>query len=294
MILKTKQKEKSVMSSFMNMREAVNTSTPHSRSISSIYANTERMYSYHSQGVRAPTSTGESCVQLRQVVTSELAHKALRDLKCISSYDNKTNRDRFTACKKLWHEITFNQAHEPVDFNSFSEHSDAVNDLVNVALKRFGHELKLEGKQLISALFLRYNIPASGIKTQGWHTDNCTSWTMLTMLTDSEDPVKGWVGGNLDRSTYFSTKDMDFCLPECSLRTYNHHTYGSILFHNLGTFHRVTEMKPINKEGERTILQLGLSDDKNDKYFGSISNYIPTEEQEPMVVKTLGSDEVIF
>lgn len=121
-----------------------------------------------------------------------------------------------------------------------------IEELRIIVLERFAKELELTGKHHIWMNCVRYCLP-EGVEKDvvKWHTDLTESWTMVTMMTDSEGE-KGWTGGDilLAPSEMLERPKTDpVPVPIEDQKVAISHFYNSaIFFHNYKTVHTVSPL----------------------------------------------------
>lgn len=258
--------------------------------ISTIYGDTEKMYRHYSEGKPAPTFTGQACVSLPRIVDPLLVKDALNDIQSRKMIDRELNREHFWGKGGIWNEVEFDQQHQPRKLESFSEYAEPTQTVVQLALQRFGQELKLIGGQKIAASFIRYHIPTQGLNSFGWHIDQYASWTMITMLSDPDDPQTGWSGGDLYRSTFYSSYyPLGFIQPQESIQCYKYQQYNAILFHNFNVLHQVSAMFPRKHHADRIILKLALYDSQNEGMLDRKWRYIDTFDEQTLQLKIIAN-----
>jgi hypothetical protein len=263
--------------------------------VSSFYSSTDKLIDYISKG-RYKTS----CFQFSDIINPELANAAVASLKG-KFFDYGGNfkdrrRGHLYACNdggisRLYHKIKFDKNHVPELVGKDTNWPEAALQVVNIALKRFGQELKLVGTHDVGISFVKTRISQIGTGNFKWHTDRETSWTMRTLLSEPNDLEKGWTGGEISRSTYYLHSDrnskenrISIAQPKESVKVHVPVFGGSILFHNINAMHLDREMNP-RKEDTRTKcieLEINLKDGENKGFFET--PYIVTGEEVPMDV----------
>jgi hypothetical protein len=260
---------------------------PSRKLISSFYASTDQLIDYISKG-RYKTS----CFQFKNVIDPELAKIAVASLENnlfnLGSNPLEKRHKYFFACDnagfgRRYHTVHFNEKFEPKPIDESTNWSEAAVRVVNIALKRFGQELKLKGPHEVGIAFVQTGISVYGTGNFRWQTDEDTSWTMRTLLSDRKDRETGWKGGKMFRSTYYLQKDpIGIVQPQSSIQSFKPVIGGSILYHNINAMRLFTEMNP-RKEFQRTTcteLVINLKDKANKGFLET--PYIKTDDEVDM------------
>lgn len=255
------------------------------RPFSAHYADSNAAYQLHSRGMPVPTSAGDTFVSLSSVVPPDVVRSALAQLsQVVISRNERTIL--FPPFDDNQYVVRFYRNADPQILDRV-QIPDVVRKLMTIALRRFGTELKLDGDHLLRMSLIQYNIPSSGLNAFKWHSDYKVSWTMISLLTDPNNLVSGWRGGELSHSSFFSEGSRIF-QPVDSIRTMGYRQYDALLFYNFNCLHRVEAMYPRGSLGNRIILQISLLGKENKLgHIDPMHRHIPSDHEVTARVREL-------